>query len=256
MPQPTGFNLPLPLPRRLMSDFLHFANRVPTVPVQRRMDLAALADARRRAVPRPGWCALFTKAWALVCSRHAALRRAYLGGLFPCLYQHPINVATIAVERPYAGEDAVFFTQINRPEEKSLTEIDGRLKWFKDRPLESAAMLRRQLRLARLPWPVRRLVWWGALNANGRLRARFFGTFGVSAYAGLGAESLHPRGLLTTTLNYGTIANDGGVDVRVVYDHRTLDGSTVARALADLERVLTHEIVTELGYLRALRLAG
>ncbi|MFO0927701.1 MAG: hypothetical protein U0736_11795 [Gemmataceae bacterium] len=255
MPQPTGFNLPLPLPRRLMTDFLHFASQVPTVPVQRRMDLGALVAARRVAVPRPGWCALFTKAWAIVCARHPVLRRAYLGGLFPCLYQHPINVATIAVERPYAGEEAVFFAQITRPEERSLAEIDERLAWFKDRPLTSAAALRRQLRLARLPWPVRRLIWRAALNLNGRLRARFFGTFGVSGYAGLGASSLHPRGLLTSTLSYGTVEPDGGVDVRVIYDHRVMDGSTVARALADLERVLTHEIVAELGYLRAFRVA-
>jgi pyruvate/2-oxoglutarate dehydrogenase complex dihydrolipoamide acyltransferase (E2) component len=34
--------------------------------------------------------------------------------------------------------------------------------------------------------------------------------------------------------------------VRITYDHRVLDGATVARALAELERVLTHEILTEL----------
>jgi hypothetical protein len=32
------------------------------------------------------------------------------------------------------------------------------------------------------------------------------------------------------------------VDVRVVYDHRVLDGATVARALADLETVLTRQL--------------
>lgn len=255
MPQPTGFNLPLPLPRRLMTDFLHFASQVPTIPVQRRMDLAALDAARRGAVPRPGWCAIFTKAWAAVCARHSILRRAYLGGLFPCLYQHPITVATIAVERCYAGEEAVFFTQITRPEERSLAEIDGRLAWFKDRPLESAAALRRQLRLARLPWPVRRLVWRAMLNLNGRLRARFFGTFGVSGDVGPGAASLHPCGLLTTTLNYGTVEPDGGVEVRIVYDPRVMDGGTIGRALEELERVLSHDIVAELGYLRAVRAA-
>src|SRR5262245_53654442 len=109
MPQPTGFNMPLSLPRRTMSDLLHFARRVPTVPVERRMNLAVVAAARDNASPRPGWCAIFTKAWGLVCHRHPALRRAYLEGLFPSLYQHPINVATIAVERPYASEDALFF---------------------------------------------------------------------------------------------------------------------------------------------------
>ena len=38
----------------------------------------------------------------------------------------------------------------------------------------------------------------------------------------------------------------GDVDVRVVYDHRVLDGATVARALGRLEEVLTGPIVEEL----------
>jgi hypothetical protein len=36
------------------------------------------------------------------------------------------------------------------------------------------------------------------------------------------------------------------VPVRVVYDHRVMDGSTVARALGCLEQVLAGEIADEL----------
>jgi hypothetical protein len=68
------------------------------------------------------------------------------------------------------------------------------------------------------------------------------GTFGVSVYSGLGAESLHPLSLMTTTLNYGVIAEDGTVDVRIIYDHRVLDGATVARVLGELEEVLNNQI--------------
>ena len=99
---------------------------------------------------------------------------------------------------------------------------------------------------------MRRLAWWVGLNVSGRKRAHYFGTFGVSVYAGLGAASLHPLSPLTTTLNYGVIAADGTVDVRLIYDHRVLDGATVARALQDLERALTGEVLTELRYLRAV----
>jgi pyruvate/2-oxoglutarate dehydrogenase complex dihydrolipoamide acyltransferase (E2) component len=60
---------------------------------------------------------------------------------------------------------------------------------------------------------------------------------------------------LTSTLNYGVIAPDGSVDVRLTYDHRVLDGATVARALADLERVLNCEILAELRYLRCAEAA-
>src|SRR6266404_3739365 len=45
------------------------------------------------------------------------------------------------------------------------------------------------------------------------------------------------------------------VDVHLIYDHRVLDGTTVARALEDLERVLKCEVLTELRYLRAVNAA-
>jgi pyruvate/2-oxoglutarate dehydrogenase complex dihydrolipoamide acyltransferase (E2) component len=51
---------------------------------------------------------------------------------------------------------------------------------------------------------------------------------------------------LTTLLNYGPIGPDGGVNVRIVYDHRVLDGATVGRALIRLEEVLRDEIAAEL----------
>jgi hypothetical protein len=76
------------------------------------------------------------------------------------------------------------------------------------------------------------------------------GTFGVSVYSGLGAASLHPLSVLTTTLNYGVIGDDGNVDVRIVYDHRVMDGGTVARALGHLEEVMNGDMVKELRRLR------
>jgi hypothetical protein len=170
----------------------------------------------------------------------------------PRLYEHPVTVASVAVERRCADEDAVFFAHLRQPETLALTEIDERLKQHKDMPIESIGGLRRQVRTARMPGLLRRAVWWLGLNAWGRKRAHFFGTYGVSVYSGLGATSLHPLSVLTSTLTYGVIGDDGGVDVRIIYDHRVMDGSTIARALADLENVLRHEIVAELRYLEAV----
>jgi pyruvate/2-oxoglutarate dehydrogenase complex dihydrolipoamide acyltransferase (E2) component len=79
------------------------------------------------------------------------------------------------------------------------------------------------------------------------------GTFGVTSYSGLGAESLHPLSPLTATLNYGVIGHNGSVDVRIIYDHRVMDGATVARALARMEEVLNEGLV---GELRSSRLAA
>ena len=102
------------------------------------------------------------------------------------------------------------------------------------------------LRFARLPTALRRLMWWLALEVDGASRARKVGTFAVSVYSGLGAESLHPLSPLTATLNYGVIGPDGTVPVRIIYDHRVMDGSTVARALARLETILDQDMADEL----------
>jgi hypothetical protein len=252
MPQPAGFNLPLSLPRRLICDYLHFARQIPSVPVQRRMRLGEVLAARAAAGARPSWCAVFTKAYAFVTDAWPQLRRAYLSFPWPHLYQHPINMTSVAVERRLGDEDAVLFVPVREPEKLALTEIDARLRRAKEQPLESCGAFRRLLFISRLPRPLRRLAWWVGLNVSGRKRAHFMGTAGVTVYAGLGAASLHPLSLLTTTLNYGVIEADGGVDVRITYDHRVLDGATVARALADLERALTHEVLAELRYLQAV----
>src|SRR5438067_1553569 len=101
MPQPAGFNLPLSPPRRFLGDMLHFAKQVPSVPVQRRLNVGRVAEARGRAAPRPSWCAIFTKAYGIVARDWPPLRRSYLSFPTPHLYQHPSTVATVAVERPY-----------------------------------------------------------------------------------------------------------------------------------------------------------
>src|SRR5262245_40524511 len=160
MRTPAGRSIPLSLPRRLICDYLHFARQVPSVPVQRTLRLAEVAEARQAADPRPSWAAVFTKAYAFVCAAYPALRRAYLSFPWPQLYEHPVAVASVAVERPFGGEDAVFFGHVSGPQSVGLTDLDLRIRQFKEQPLESCSAFRRQLRAARLPRPVRRALWW------------------------------------------------------------------------------------------------
>jgi hypothetical protein len=246
----SGRNLPLSPARRFIGDLVHFARRVPSVPVERHMDVAPVQAARRLARPRPSWCAIFTRAYSFVAAAFPELRRAYLCFPRPHLYEHATSVASVAVERRICQEDAVLFGHIKSPEKLSLLELDAQIRLWKEQPVEQIRSFRRALRISRWPWPFRRLIWWIGLNCIGRKRAHYFGTFGVSVYSGLGAASLHPLSPLTTTLNYGVIDTDGLVDVRIIYDHRVLDGATIARALEELERVLKCEILTELRRLR------
>jgi hypothetical protein len=191
-----------------------------------------------------------------VAAERPELRRAYLSFPWPHLYEHVASVATITVERRYGDEDAVFFVPIQKPNLFSLAQIDARLRHCKDDPVRSVGAFRRFLLIGRLPRPLRRLLWWVGLHCMARKRANIFGTYGVTVYAGLGGASLHPLSVLTTTLNYGVIEPDGSVDVRLVYDHRVLDGATVARALAHLEAVLNGPIVEELSRPKSANASG
>src|SRR5262245_25090503 len=187
MGEPRGRNLPLSLPRRLIGDMMHFAQQVPSVPVQRRMNIAPLLKARQQARTRPSWCALFTKAFAMVAEKRPQLRRAYVSFPWAHLYEHPVSVASIAVERRVGDEDAVLFAQIRDPEHHTPEQLDSFLKDCKDRPVESIGTFRRALRVSRFPRFLRRFLWWVGLNWSGYKRARNLGTFGVSVYSGLGA---------------------------------------------------------------------
>lgn len=240
-----GRFIPLSKPRRVVTDLMHFAAGVPGVPVQRRMDLSGVVAARAAVPVRPPWTAIFLKAYALTAREFPELRRAYCKLPWPHLYEYPRSVGIVAFEREYQGERAVLGVPVRGPERHTLADLTGLIRHLSTAPVEDIRPMRRTLRLAGLPRLARRAVWWLGLNL-GRLRAKYFGTFALTVYSGLGAESLHPIGPWTTLLNYGVIAADGTVDVRVVYDHRVMDGATVARALTRLEAVLAGPIAEEL----------
>jgi len=210
------------------------------------MHLAEVVAARAARPTRISWCAIFFKAYATVCAERPEFRRAFMPYLWRHLYEHPFNVGSFSLERQYQGESGVFFAKVREPERLSLEELDAIVRQHQQAPVESLPNFSNQLRLSRLPAPLRRLAWWLGLYSDGGYRAHFFGTFAVSAAAAHGAAGLHVLSPLTTTLNYGTFEADGSIDVRLTYDHRVLDGAQVARALTAIEDVLRGEIVSEL----------
>lgn len=242
----SGRTIALNIPRRIIGDLMYFAKQVPSVPVQRQMNLQALLQARQRLQRRPSWVTLFTKAYAIVSQQMPMLRRSYLSWPYARLYEHTQQVASVAIEREFEGEPSVWFARLRNPHLESITRLDAILQQHRQLPLNQLKHFRRLLTIARLWRPLRRFAWALAQNVSGIWRERYFGTFGVSVYSGLGVESLHPLSPLTTTINYGVIGDDGRVQVRIIYDHRVIDGATVGRALLRLERVLTNEIVGEL----------
>jgi hypothetical protein len=248
-----GRTIRLSLPRRLVCDLVHFAHKVPTVPVQRQINVGALAGLRSQLqAPRPSWCTLFTKAYGIVSAEVPELRRSYLPFPWARLYEHDQNIASVALERQYQGENGVFFAHFYGPEKLSLPALEQELRRFKEAPIEEIPDFRSNLFISRLPKPIRRFAWWYITHFRGYRKATWLGTYAVSVYSGLGAESLHPLTPVTTILNYGLIAENGDVTARIVYDHRVMDGATIARALARLEKVMNDELVVEMKSLLAV----
>jgi hypothetical protein len=244
-----GRAVPLSLPRRLVGDLMRFSMGVPRVTVQRRMNLMPLIAARKTLAERPSWTAIFVKGYALLAQETPELRRAYVKLPWAQLYEYPDSVAAITYEREHRGEKAVLLSRIKSPAGRSVTELSGLVRDAQSKPVLEVADFRRALRTARAPAPFRRLAMWLGLNL-GRQRANYFGTFHLSVYSGLGAESFNPLSPLTTLLNYGPIDEEGGVNVRILYDHRVMDGATVARALERFEALLNGPVADEV---RALR---
>ena len=247
MHEPTGHYLPLPGPRTFIGDLVHFARRIPSAPVARSFDISALAEPRGRHSARPSWSCIFMKAYALVGAQHAPLRRSLLEFPWPRLYEHPWMNCALAIERVYQGEEGVFVGIFRAPEQQSLSQLQQAVAWYKNETLEKVGFYRMALRFSKAPTPIRRILWWGTLNISGLKRSKRFGTFGLSSYGSLGAEQIHPISPLTTTLTYGPIDPvTGRVIVKLIYDHRVLDGAYVARRLRDIEEVLNGPILQEL----------
>jgi hypothetical protein len=241
-----GRSMSLSIPRRLIIDLMHASRRSPLVPIERRMHLAELITVRNQTQPRISWCAIFVKAYARVAARRPELRRAFLSRPWARLYESADNVATVMIERDFRSEPAVLPAHLRSPERMRLEDIHAWLRQHQRAPIEDIGSYRRALRVTSLPTVVRRMLWRFTLDWSGSQRVRNFGTFGLSATAGSGAETLAVRSPLTTTLHYGVVDRHGVLPVRITFDHRALDGATIARGLAELEEALTGEVLDEL----------
>jgi hypothetical protein len=246
MHEPKGRSLEITPPRRFIIDLVHFAHQVPSVPVRRSMDVGSLCAPREMHLGKPSWSLLFMKAFGLVARQHSRLRRSLIAFPRTRLYEHPQSTCALALERTYDGEQGIFVGLFRAPELQSITQLQSALNWYKETPLEEIGFFRQALRISHYPLPVRRLLWWSTLHFSGYKKAKRFGTFGLTSYGALGAESLHPISPLTTTLTYGPIDAAGRVCVKLIYDHRVLDGAFVARRLQDIEDTLNGPIQREL----------
>ena len=224
------------LPRRLVADLMHASIRVPFVSLARPLHIRSLSEARAQAAARPGWAAIFVKAFALVAKEQPVLRTLYVKWPAPAFYELPRSVAMVAIARVEDGQDCVLPQKVSAPDEMSLAEVDTMIRHARDAPINEVPAFRKILRTTRLPLPLRRLAWMIGLNF-GRQRANWFGSFGVTSVAAYGAGELHALSPGPFVLSYGVEKSDQTIDVVLRWDHRITDAALMAKALIRLEQV-------------------
>src|SRR4051794_31908621 len=105
MHEPRGCSVPISGPRRFIIDLVHFAKKVPSVPVSRVMDVGPLLGPRAAHPLRPRGAVFFIKARAVVAPPPPPLRRALLTFPWDRLYEHPQTICALAMERTYLDEE-------------------------------------------------------------------------------------------------------------------------------------------------------
>jgi len=240
--------------RALVTDLVALCARNAYFPLEQAFDLQELASLRATASPRISWTVLFMKAYAAVAASVPQLRSAYCRWPWPRLCESADNVAMVAINREFGGEDRLCWGRFVQPETESLVALQRSLDSFQREPVEQ--VFRRQVRFSRCPTPLRRFVWWLNLNFARKRRARRLGTFSMSSLAGQQTFNRYHPTLLTTSLTWGPLDDQGRVLVALICDHRVLDGAVGARALTALERVLRGSIADELRSMQARRAAA
>lgn len=251
LPEERPRRMAIPRSRRLVIDLMRLHQQVPTTAHDRHCDLSAIAAARSNANIRISWPILFIKAYSLVAQKYPQLRQIFMRWPWPHLYQHPTSVATVVTFREVHGEPWLFWSRFLSPEHKSLATLQDNMDGYQTGPVEK--VFRKQWIFSALPSLLRRVIWWWTLNVSGEKRARRTSTFVLTTVGSQGAEIQHPPGFLTGNLTFGPIDESGRCRVTLAYDHRILDGRTVADILAELERTLNEALVAELEGLSPVR---
>jgi hypothetical protein len=239
-----GTNRKISVPRRFIIDLMRASMRVPFVSLSRRIEIGRLIEARAQASQRPGWAAIFVKAFALVARDEPVLRTLYVRLPWPHFFEMPRSVAMVAVARVEDGEDCVLPEKVAAADDRPLAEIDAQIRRARETPLRDIASFRKIMMATRLPLPLRRLSRMIGLNV-GRMYANTFGSFGVTSVAAFGPGELQALSPGPFLLSYGVARADRTIDVILRWDHRVTDAAFMASTLTRLEQVLNTEIAAE-----------
>lgn len=234
----------IPPSRAMVCDILRYDRKVPTCAHDRYFDLNEVVAARDSARIRVSWPAIFMKAYVINAARFPRLRQTWMGWPWPHLYEHPKHVGTLVMHRVFENDDWLFWVRLNDLGQRSLVEITQEIQRNQTEPADR--LFKRQVWMAKLPSPLRRICWWMTFQLSGSKKCKRLGTFFLTTISGKGAEIQEPPSILTSGFTYGPIDEHGKCRVTISYDHRLMDGHHVADILAGFEQSMRGEMLAEL----------
>ena len=208
-------------------------------------------NARRHTPePRPKWVVLIAKGFSQVAAEIPKLRQSYMTFPWPHIYEHEESIAAIAVEREYKGEESIFFPKFHAPtrtRSPHSTPTCRLLQGSADRANRRVlAGSFRQPAVATDP-SVDVVVCPECFRRHSGALRDFRNQRLLGAGRGIAASHLPS----TVLLNFGMIDSKGDVDLRLVYDHRVLNGATITHR-QPIEEVLNDRVAMELTPLPAI----
>ena len=163
--------VPMSPARRFIADLVHFAQKVPLCTMQRTIRLAPLAEARARVRPGPAGARFFLKAYGIVAANRPQLRWAYMPLPLAAFLRTPRKRRQRHRRAPHRRRGRRFPGARTRAAEPDRWPPLKATCVASRPPRSTASALFRRIRMtARLPRPLRRLMWWFGLNASGDRR--------------------------------------------------------------------------------------
>jgi hypothetical protein len=237
--------------RQVIADLSWASLRVPRCVITARLNIPRTLAARSsQEAPRIPWTVIFTKGFAIASNGLPPLRRVHATLPSPRLIEVPHAIGCIVLERGHDAQPMLGLCRFPEPHSLPLRALAEQLRRAKEAPAQGVKTHRRLLRLARMPWPLRRLMLRIGL-AFGAPLLRYGGTFAISALGHRGAGIIDSVSILPAFLSYGPISAEGAVDAFLSFDHRVMDGADGAAALHGLETALEGPVAAELAALSA-----
>lgn len=244
---------PLPVGRRVVLDLLHMYGE-PAVTARLFYDIdmtwaqnliEKCSQKNLRITPT----AILIKAIAMAQKEHPISRSVLLPGERILTFENITGGFT--VEKFVDDEPIVLFGEIEKPHERSVSEISQELKDYHEAKIDSIPYLKQQYDFAFLPSFVRRTIMWlGSIFPSFRLKY-VRSTFGLTSLGSLGTTVVSAPPVCTSVFGIGIIENRVVVEddiqeqkvkpmmtVSLNFDHRVMDGAQAARFFLDVKKYL------------------